>query len=188
MDGGTVLSVQGIGIIDESGRLRLLGAGAAGAAFGVVLVVLLVSSFTPATTGTVVAVGIPGGVVGATAGVLLTLRSWRLDGGYDRVVTVQRWIDERRVPAGVPAEVWVPLLQAQADREGAGWTKVVLGVFWVAMTLSVRGQHGVVVTGMLVALWAGMGLWGGLVAVPRARAARAVLRRGVTTAADGTAG
>lgn len=173
--------MDGIGILDEAGRLRLLGAGVAGAAFGAVLVVLVASSFTPATTGMLVVVGVPGAIAGAVVGVVTTLRAWRLGGGYERVVSVERWVADGRVPADVPAEVWVPLLQARADREGAGWTKVVLATFWIAIAWSMREQHGTVVTWVLIALWTGLGLWGGLVSVPRARAARAVLRRGVTT-------
>ncbi len=176
---GTVDPVQGIGMIDEAGRLRLIGAGAAGAAFGVVLVVLVLSSWTPATTTVLVVAGIPAGAAGAAIGVVTTLRSWRAAGGYERSVAAQRWVADNRVPADVPAEVWIPMLQAQADREGAGWGKVVLGTLWIAMTWSMRDQHGPLVTTLLIGLWIGMALWGGVVVVPRARAARTLLRERV---------
>lgn len=176
---GTVDPVQGIGMVDEAGRLRLIGAGAAGAAFGVVLVVLVLSSWTPATPTVLVVVGVPAGAAGAAIGVLTTMRSWRLDGGYERSVEAQRWVADGAVPAGVPAEVWIPMLQAQADREGAGWGKVLLGVLWIAMSWSMRDQHGPLVTTMLIGLWVGLALWGGVVVVPRARAARALLRERV---------
>ncbi len=175
----TVDPVQGIGMIDEAGRLRLIGAGAAGAAFSVVLVVLVLSSWTPATPTVLVAVGVPAGAVGAAIGVLTTMRSWRLDGGYERSVEAQRWVADGKVPSDVPAEVWIPMLQAQADREGAGWGKVLLGVLWIAMSWSMRDQHGSLVTTMLIGLWVGLALWGGVVVVPRARAARALLRERV---------
>ncbi|WP_152998033.1 hypothetical protein [Curtobacterium luteum] len=168
--------MQGIGMIDEAGRLRLIGAGAAGAAFGVVLVVLVLSSWTPATPTVLVVVGVPAGAAGAAIGLLTTMRSWRLDGGYERSVAAQRWVADGKVPADVPAEVWIPMLQAQADREGAGWGKVLLGVLWIAMSWSMRDQHGPLVTTMLIGLWVGLALWGGVVVVPRARAARALLR------------
>jgi hypothetical protein len=81
----------------------------------------------------------------------------------------------------VTADEWIPALQAQADREGAGWGKIVLCVLWTAMTLSMADQHGPLLTGMLVALWVGIGGWSALWVVPRARAARALLRRGVAS-------
>lgn len=167
--------------MDEAGRLRLLGSAGAGAAFGVVLAVLVASSFAATTTGLLVGVGIPAGLVGGAVGVWTQLRSWRAAGGYERSVAVQRWVDEGRVPSDVPAEEWVPALQAQADREGAGWGKVVLCVLWTAMTLSMADQHGTVLTALLVSLWVGIGLWSVLWVIPRARAARALLRRGVAT-------
>ncbi len=168
-------------MLDEAGRLRLLGAAVAGAAFGVVLGVLVASSWTEATTGLLVGVGVPAGLVGAAAGVWSQLRTWRIGGGYDRSVVVQDWITDGRVPDGVPAEVWVPLLQAQADREAAGWSKIVLCVLWTAMTWSALDQHGLLLTVLLVGLWVGIGAWSAFWVIPRARAARAVLRRGVTT-------
>ena len=168
-------------MVDEGGRLRLLGSAGAGAAFAVVLVVLVASSWTTATTGLLVGLGVPAGLVGAAVGVWTQLRSWRAAGGYERSIAVQRWVADGHVPAAVPAEEWVPALQAQADREGAGWGKVVLCVLWTAMTLSMADQHGSVLTALLVALWLGIGLWAVLWVIPRARAARALLRRGVST-------
>ncbi|GAA3335190.1 hypothetical protein GCM10017712_28300 [Curtobacterium citreum] len=180
-DGGTVARVDGVGVVDEAGRLRLLGAAVAGAAFGGVLAVLLASSWTAATTGLLVGVGVPAGAVGAGIGVWSQLRNWRTSGGYEQSVRAQRWVADGAVPPGVPAETWVPLLQAQADREGAGWSKIVLCVLWSIMTWSAEPQHGPVLTVLLVGLWVGIGAWSALWVIPRARAARAVLRRGVTT-------
>ncbi|MEV7932374.1 hypothetical protein [Curtobacterium sp. NPDC089185] len=166
-----------VGVVDEAGRLRLLGSAVAGAAFGVVLAVLVASSWATTTTGLVVGVGVPAAVLGGAVGVWTQLRSWRAAGGYEHAVAVQRWVAEGRVPLGVPAEEWVPALQAQADREGAGWGKVVLCVLWTAMTLSMADQHGPVLTTLLAALWIGMGTWSVAWVIPRARAARALLQR-----------
>ncbi|WP_420367473.1 hypothetical protein [Curtobacterium sp. L1-20] len=173
--------MNGVGVIDEAGRLRLLGTGAAGAAFGVVLVVLVASSWTPATPTVLVGVGIPSAAVGAAIAVVLQLRSWRAEGGYAESIVVRDWIVDGRVPPDVPAERWIPLVQAQAEREGAGWGKIVLSTLWIAMTWSIRDQHGTLVTTMLVLLWTGLGLWSACWVIPRARAARALLRRGVST-------
>lgn len=173
-------------MLDEAGRLRLLGSAGTGAAFGVVLVVLVASSWATTTTALVVGVGIPAGVVGAALGVWTQLRSWRAAGGYEQAVAVQRWVADEHVPATVPPDEWVPALQAQADREGAGWGKVVLCVLWTAMTLSMAEQHGPLLTGLLVALWVGIGTWSVAWVIPRARAARALMHR--TAASGQTAG
>jgi len=173
--------VNGVGLIDEAGRLRLLGAGVTGAAFAAVLAVLLVTSWTGATTAVLVAVGVPAAAVGAAVAVVLQLRSWRAEGGYRRAVEVRDWIVAGQVPAGVPADRWIPAVQAQADREGGGWGKIVLCTLWAAMTWSMRDQHGPLVTTMLVLFWLLLGLWSAVWVVPRARAARALLRRGVST-------
>jgi len=178
---GTVVPVDGVGVVDEGGRLRLLGAASAGAAFGVVLAVLVASSWSATTTGMLVGVGVPAGLVGAAVGTWTQLRSWRAAGGYERSVAVQRWVADGRVPQDVGADEWVPALQAQADREGAGWGKVVLCVLWTAMTLSMVDQHGPLLTALLAGLWLGMGAWSVLWVIPRARAARALLRQGVAT-------
>lgn len=169
-----------VGVIDEAGRLRLLGAAVAGAAFAVVLVMLVLSSWTTATTGVLVSVGIPTAVLGAAIGVGLTLRSWRLEGGYERATIAQRWVSDGEVPPDVPPTEWVPLIQAQAERQLAGWGKIVLSVFWIAMTWSMRAQHGTLITLLLTGLWAGLGLWSAVVVIPRARAAAAMLRRPFT--------
>lgn len=163
-------------MIDEAGRLRLLGTAIAGAAFAVVFVMLVLSSWTTATTSVLVSVGIPVAVLGAAAGVFLLLRSWRLDGGYERATTAQRWISDGQVPVDVPVTEWVPLLQAQAERQLAGWGKIVLSVFWIAMTWSMRAQHGMLITLLLTGLWIGLGLYSAVVVIPRARAAAAMLR------------
>ncbi len=178
---GTVVPVDGVGVLDEAGRLRLLGTAVAGAAFGAVLVVLLASSWAEPTTGLLVAVGVPAGLLGAALGVWTQLRSWRSGGGYEQSVRAQRWVADGAVPPDVTADVWIPLLQAQADREGAGWSKIVLCVLWTAMTWSALDQHGLLLTLLLSGLWVGMGVWSACWVIPRARAARAVLRRGVTT-------
>lgn len=178
---GTVHGMRGVGLIDEAGRMRLVGSGVAGAAFAVVLVMLLVSPWAGATTGVLVAVAIPVGAAGAAIGAFLTVRSWRLGGGYERVVAVQRWVAEGEVPAGVPASVWIPLVQAEADKQVAGWGKIVLAVCWGAMTWSMRDQQPPVLTAILLALWAGLATWSAVWVIPRARAARDVLRRGVAT-------
>lgn len=175
------MPVNGVGVLDEAGRLRLLGAGVTGAAFAVVLVMLVLSSWTEATTAVLVSVGIPTAVLGATIAVVLQRRAWRAEGGYEQSITVRDWIADGQVPAHVPAAHWIPLVQAQADREGAGWGKVVLGVLWIAMTWSMRDQHDALITAMLILLWSGMVLWAALWVIPRARAARALLRRGVST-------
>lgn len=177
----TLSLVNGAGVLDESGRLRLLGSGMTGAAFAVVLVMLVLSSFTEATTTVLVSVGIPSAVAGAAIAVSLQLGAWRAEGGYERSIAVREWIADGQVPYGVPAELWIPLVQAQADREGAGWGKVVLGTLWIAMTWSMRDQHDALITTMLILLWAGMVLWAAVWVIPRARAARALLRRGVST-------
>ncbi|MBO9040428.1 hypothetical protein [Curtobacterium flaccumfaciens] len=171
----------GVGVLDEAGRLRLLGAGVTGAAFAVVLVILVLSSWTEATTTVLVSVGIPTAAAGAAIAVVLQRRAWRAEGGYERSIVVREWIAEGQAPAGVPADQWIPLVQAQADREGAGWGKVVLGVLWIAMTWSMRDQHGTLITTMLILLWSAMALWAAVWVIPRARAARALLRRGVST-------
>lgn len=168
-------------MLDESGRLRLLGSAVVGAVFAVVLVTLVLSSWTGATTGVLLGVAAPGGIVGAAIGVWLTIREWRLGGGYQQSVVAERWVADQRVPVSVPAEVWVPRVQAQADREGSGWGKVILGLLWFAMTWSSREQQGPVVTTMLLALWLALAAWGGFWVVPRARAARRLLRQGVST-------
>ncbi len=170
----------GVGVLDEAGRLRLLGAGVTGAAFAVVLVMLVLSSWSEATTTVLVSVGIPTAVAGAAIAVVLQRRAWRAEGGYERSIVVREWIADGQVPEAVPAEQWIPLVQAQADREGAGWGKVVLGVLWIAMTWSMRDQHGTLITTMLILLWSAMALWAAVWVIPRARAARALLRRGVT--------
>ncbi|KQS09961.1 hypothetical protein ASG04_05070 [Curtobacterium sp. Leaf183] len=174
-----------MGVIDEAGRLRLLGAAIAGAAFAVVLVMLVLSSWTTATTGVLVSVGIPAAVVGGAIGVALTLRSWRLEGGYERATVAQRWVSDGEVPVDVPATEWIPLVQAQAERQLAGWGKIVLSVFWIAMTWSMRAQHGMLITLLLTGLWVGLGLWSAVVVIPRARAAAAMLRRPFVTEPDG---
>jgi len=173
--------MNGVGVVDEAGRLRLLGTGAAGAAFGVVLVVLVASSWTEATPGVLVAVGVPSAAAGAAIAVVLQLRSWRAEGGYAESIVVRDWIVDGKVPAGVPAERWIPLVQAQAEREAAGWGKIVLSTLWIAMTWSMRDQHGALITTMLILLWVGLGLWSACWVIPRAREARALLRRGVST-------
>jgi hypothetical protein len=172
--------VRGIGVVDEAGRLRLLGAAIAGAAFALVFVMLVLSSFRTATAQVLVSVGLPAAVVGAAIAVWLLLRSWRTAGGYERVVMVERWVTERQVPAEVPAEVWVPRLQAQADLQTSGWGKIVLCVFWTAMTWSMRDQHGPVITLLLIGLWVGLALWSALWVIPRSRRARDMLHEGVT--------
>lgn len=168
-------------MIDEAGRMRLLGSAVAGAAFAVVLVMLLVSSFATTTASLLVSVGLPAAVAGGAVALYVQLRSWRADGGYERVVLVERWITEREVPVGVPAEVWVPMLQAQAGRLEAGWGKVALCVFWIPMTWSLRDQHGMILTVLLIGLWVGLGGWSALWVIPRARVARGMLRQGVAT-------
>lgn len=173
--------MNGVGVLDEAGRLRLLGAGVTGAAFAVVLVTLVVSSWLQATTGVVLAIGVPAAAAGIVVAVLLQLREWRAAGGYERSVVVRDWIVDGRVPAAVPAVEWVPLVQAQAERESAGWGKIVLSVLWTGMTWSMRDQHGPVITTMLILLWVGLGLWSAVWVIPRARAARALLRNGVAT-------
>ncbi len=87
-------------MVDEAGRLRLLGSAGAGAAFGVVLAVLVASSWVTTTTALLVGVGVPAGLLGAAIGVWTQLRSWRAAGGYERCVAVQRWVAEQRVPPG----------------------------------------------------------------------------------------
>lgn len=173
--------MNGVGVLDEGGRLRLLGAGATGAAFAVVLVTLIVSSWATPTTTLVLSVGIPSAVVGVVVAVVLQLRSWRAEGGYERSVEVREWVLEGQVPVHVPADVWIPLVQAQAEREGAGWGKIVLSTLWTGMTWSMRDQHGPVITTMLILLWVGLGLWSALWVIPRARAAKRLVRRGVST-------
>ncbi|SDR03755.1 hypothetical protein SAMN02800687_3416 [Curtobacterium sp. UNCCL20] len=175
------MPVNGVGVIDEAGRFRLLGNGAAGAAFGVVLVVLVASSWTGATTTVLVGIGVPGAAAGAAIGVVLQLRSWRAEGGYRQSVVVRDWIADGRVPEDVPAVQWIPLVQAQAEREAAGWGKIVLSVLWTGMTWSMRDQHPPLITTMLIMLWAGLGLWSGFWVIPRAREAKALMRRGVAT-------
>jgi hypothetical protein len=172
-------SVRGIGVVDEAGRLRLLGTAVAGAAFALVFTMLVLSSFRTATPQVLVSVGLPAALVGATVAGWLLLRSWRAEGGYERVVMVERWVTDRHVPAGVPADVWVPRLQAQADQQVGGWGKIVLCVFWSAMTWSMRDQHGTVITLLLLGLWAGLALWSALWVIPRARVARDMLQQGV---------
>jgi hypothetical protein len=172
-------SVRGIGVVDEAGRLRLLGSALAGAAFALVFTMLVLASFRTATPQVLVSVGLPAGVLGAAVAGWLQLRSWRASGGYERVVMVERWVTDRHVPAEVPAEVWIPRLQAQADQQAAGWGKIVLAVFWSAMTWSMRDQHGTVITLLLLGLWAGLALWSALWVIPRARVARDMLRQGV---------
>ncbi|MBF4615694.1 hypothetical protein [Curtobacterium sp. VKM Ac-1376] len=171
--------MNGVGVLDEAGRLRLLGAAVTGAAFAVVLAMLVLSSWTEATTRALVTVGIPAAAAGAAVAVVLQRRSWRGEGGYERSIAVREWIADGKVPAGVPADQWIPLVQAQADREGAGWGKVVLGVLWIAMTWSMHEEHGALITTMLILLWSAMALWAAVWVIPRARAARALLRRGV---------
>jgi hypothetical protein len=178
---GTVVHVHGVGTLDEAGRLRLLGAAVTGAAFAVVLVVLVVSSWAGSTPAVVLTVGIPSALVGAGAGVVMQQRSWRAEGGYAQSVEVRDWIAANRVPADVPATTWIPLVQAQADREGAGWGKIVLCTLWTAMTWSMRDQHGTVLTLMLVTLWVALGTWSAVWVIPHARRARALLRQGVST-------
>jgi hypothetical protein len=170
-----------VGAVDEAGRLRLLGAAVSGAAFALVFVMLVLSSWTAATTGVLVSVGVPAAAVGGTLGVVLLLRSWRIEGGYERASAVQRWISDGRVPIDVPATEWVPLLHGQADRQVAGWGKILTAVLWFAMSWSMRDQHGWVITLLLCGLWTGLGLWSAVVVIPRARAAAAILRRGVST-------
>lgn len=179
VDAGTLSLVNGVGVLDEAGRLRLLGAAVTGAAFAVVLAMLVLSSWTEATTRALVTVGIPAAAAGAAVAVVLQRRSWRGEGGYERSIAVREWIADGKVPAGVPADQWIPLVQAQADREGAGWGKVVLGVLWIAMTWSMHEEHGALITTMLILLWSAMALWAAVWVIPRARAARALLRRGV---------
>jgi hypothetical protein len=174
--------VNRVGLLDEAGRLRLLGTGIAGAAFAVVLAVLVVSSFTGASTTVLVTVGVPAAAVGAAIGVVVQLRSWRDEGGYRRSVEVRDWIVDGRVPSHVPAAEWIPAVQAQADHEAAGWGKIVLCTFWSVMTWSLRDQNGTVVTTMLLCFWAAYALWSAAWVIPRARAARALLRNGVATA------
>jgi hypothetical protein len=171
--------VRGIGVVDEAGRLRLLGSALAGAAFALVFTMLVLASFRTATPQVLVSVGLPAAVVGAAIAGWVQLRSWRAAGGYERVVMVERWITDRAVPAEVPAEVWIPRLQAQADQQTAGWGKIVLAVFWSAMTWSMRDQHGTVITLLLLGLWVGLALWSALWVIPRARVARDMLRQGV---------
>ncbi|PZE87084.1 hypothetical protein [Curtobacterium sp. MCBD17_032] len=171
--------MDGIGVVDEAGRFRLLGTAVAGAAFALVFTMLVVSSFRTTTPQVLVSVGLPAAVVGAVVAGWLQLRSWRAAGGYERVVMVERWVTDRHVPAGVPAEVWVPRLQALADQQTAGWGKIVLAVFWSAMTWSMRDQHGPVVTLLLLGLWAGLAMWSALWVIPRARVARSMLQQGV---------
>lgn len=173
--------MNGVGALDEAGRLRLLGAGATGAAFSVVLVTLVASSWTAATPSLLLAVGIPAGAVGVCVAVVLQLRSWRAEGGYERSAVVRGWVLDGQVPPDVPASEWIPLVQAQAEREAAGWGKIVLSTLWTGMTWSMRDQHGPVITTMLVLLWVGIGLWSALWVIPRARAAKRLLRRGVST-------
>ncbi|MEG8036664.1 hypothetical protein QP157_15525 [Sphingomonas sp. LR61] len=158
--------MNGAGVLDESGRLRLLGSGVTGAAFAVVLVMLVLSSWTEATTTVLVSVGIPSAAAGAAIAVYLQLRSWRAEGGYENSVLVRDWVAEGQIPVGVPADLWIPLVQAQADREGAGWGKVVLGTLWIAMTWSMRDQHDALITTMLILLWAGMVLWAAVWVIP----------------------
>ncbi|WP_420363236.1 hypothetical protein AABM26_02200 [Curtobacterium aetherium] len=171
--------MHGIGVVDEAGRLRLLGTAVAGAAFALVLTMLVTSSFWTATPQLLVSVGLPAALLGAGIAGWLQLRSWRAAGGYEQVVMVERWVTERRVPAEVPAEIWVPRLQAQAEQQVGGWGKIVLCVFWTAMTWSMRDQHGTVITLLLLGLWVGLGLWSALWVIPRARVARDMLRQGV---------
>lgn len=171
--------MHGIGEVDEAGRLRLLGSAAAGAGFALVFTMLVLSSFQTATPQVLVSVGLPAALIGAGVAGWLQLRSWRVDGGYEAVVMVERWVTERQVPTGVPAEIWVPRLQAQADQQTAGWGKIVLAVFWSAMTWSMRDQHGTVITLLLLGLWAGLALWSALWVIPRSRVARDMLRQGV---------
>lgn len=178
---GSVDVVDGIGTLDESGRLRLLGSAVVGAAFAVVLVMLVLSSWHEATTAVLLGIAVPSGLVGAAIGIGLTLREWRSGGGYQQSVVAERWVADQRVPESVPAEVWVPRVQAQADREVTGWGKVVLGVFWAAMTWTSREQQGPVVAALLLGLWIALAAWGGFWVVPRARAARRLLRQGVST-------
>ncbi|MBT2501042.1 hypothetical protein [Curtobacterium sp. ISL-83] len=173
--------MQDVGVIDEAGRMRLLGSAVAGAAFATVLVVLIVSSWLAVTPGLLVSVGLPSAVAGAAVAVVVQLRSWGSDGGYERVVLVERWITEREIPLGVPAEMWVPMLQAQAGRLEAGWGKVVMSVFWIPMTWSMRDQHGTLLTLLLIGLWVGLGGWSAVWVIPRARTARSMLRQGVAT-------
>ncbi len=178
---GTVDPVNGVGVLDEAGRLRLLGAGATGAAFAVVLVVLVASSWTEPTPALLVGLGIPSAAVGTTIAVVLQRRSWRAEGGYERSVVVRNWVLDGEVPSTVPAAEWIPLVQAQAEREVAGWGKIVLSTIWILMTWSMRDQHGPVITTMLILLWIGLGTWSALWVIPRARAAKRLLRRGVAT-------
>ncbi|ROP58584.1 hypothetical protein [Curtobacterium sp. PhB115] len=173
--------MNGVGVLDEAGRLRLLGSGVTGAAFAVVLVMLVLSSWTEATTTVLVSVGIPSAAVGAAIAVVLQRRAWRSEGGYGRSVVVREWIADGHVPNHVPAEQWIPLVQAQAQREEAGWGKLVMSTLWIAMTWSMRDQHPALITTMLILLWVGLGLWSAAWVIPRARAARALLRRGVST-------
>jgi hypothetical protein len=174
--------VNGVGTLDEAGRLRLLGAGVTGAAFAVVLATLVISSWAGSSTAVVVSIAIPAAVAGIAIAVVLQLREWRAEGGYARSVVVRNWIVDGQVPAGVPATEWIPLVQAQAEREAAGWGKIVLSTLWIAMTWSMRDQHGALITTMLIALWIGLGLWSAAWVIPRARAAKALLRNGVATA------
>lgn len=174
--------MNGVGTLDEAGRLRLLGAGVTGAAFAVVLVTLVVSSWAGSSTGVVIAIGIPAAVAGIVIAVALQFREWRAEGGYERSVVVRNWIVDGQVPPGVPATEWIPLVQAQAEREAAGWGKIVLSTLWIAMTWSMRDQHGPLITTMLIVLWVGLGLWSAAWVIPRARAAKALLRNGVSTA------
>lgn len=180
---GSVVCVNGVGVgvLDEAGRLRLLGAGATGAAFAVVLVVLVASSWAEPTPALLVGLGVPAAAVGIAIAVVLQRRSWRAEGGYERSVVVRNWVLDGEVPPTVPAAEWIPLVQAQADREVAGWGKIVLSTIWILMTWSMRDQHGPVITTMLILLWIGLGLWSALWVIPRARAAKRLLGRGGAT-------
>ncbi|KQO61203.1 hypothetical protein ASF23_11950 [Curtobacterium sp. Leaf261] len=183
-----------MGPIDERGRLALVGSGLLGAAFGFLMVVLLVTD-SAGSPSLITGIGVPAALVCAAVGVAIRLSTWRTDGGYPVVATVRQWLADRHVPDDVPAADWVPKLEREADRRSAAMSRIVLSAVMLglqALRLPFDGRPGHVVYFVLVlGFWGGSAVWQLLVVLPRAKAAATMLAQGVhgrETSTEGNVG
>lgn len=174
--------MQPVGPVDGRGRLAVVGAAAAGALMGGLVGWFGLGLFDVPLTPSRSAVPVVTALVVAAVFVWLLLRTWRGRGGYRRARELDGWLRRRRVPSDVPAGQWQPAVERIAARSGQAWGKSLIAAAWVGFTIpTLIGGDGNPATLPLTLLWiASLAYHLGWV-VPRARAARRILTRGVPT-------
>jgi hypothetical protein len=173
--------MRAVGPVDGRGRLAVVGSAAAGAVTGGLAGWLGLGLFDLPLATEYAAVPVAGGLVAAAVFVWLLLLTWRRRGGYRHAAEVDAWLRARRVPPDVPSATWRPAVEAIAGRRTQAWSQVVLGGFWILWAAVRFHDDGPAVAVPMGLIWACSIAYHLGWVLPRVRAGRMILARGVST-------